>query len=186
VYQRLVGKFIGAIKLRAGYVDGYAGDSVRLADRFFEGASTFRGFDVAGVGPRYIAPNATVNAAGNISSQAIGGKIYAIGSLEVALPLPLPKQYGIRASLFTDFGTVGLVDNATKVLNENIANWVDPDGDGIYMKPVQDDLALRASAGVTVSWDSPFGPVRFDFSRVFRKEDYDRVQEFRFSAGTSF
>jgi outer membrane protein insertion porin family len=185
-YQRLVGKFVGALKIRAGYVDGFGGDDVRLSDRFFEGANTFRGFEVAGVGPRYIQRNSGVAQNGEIFGQAIGGKVYLIGSAELLLPLPLPKSYGIRASLFTDFGTVGLVDDRTKALNENLAFWVDPEGDGTFIKPVQDDLSLRVSAGVTVSWDSPFGPVRFDVARVFRKEDYDRTEGFRFSAGTSF
>ncbi|MEZ5928808.1 MAG: outer membrane protein assembly factor BamA [Parvularculaceae bacterium] len=185
-YHPLIGKFVGALKMRAGYIDGYGGDTVRLSDRFFEGASTFRGFEVAGVGPRYIQRGAGLNSNGEIVSQSIGGKIYAIGSAEVLLPLPLPKEYGIRTSAFADFGTVGLVDEQTKALNEDLNFWVDPEGDGIFIKPVQDDLSLRLSAGVTVSWDSPFGPVRFDFANVFIKEDYDRVESFRFSAGTSF
>lgn len=42
MYHPLVGKFIGALKFRMGYVDGYGGDVVRLSDRFFEGADTFR------------------------------------------------------------------------------------------------------------------------------------------------
>jgi outer membrane protein insertion porin family len=185
-YVPLPAKFVGAFKMRAGYVDGYAGDTVRLSDRFFEGASTFRGFEVAGVGPRFIQRGVPANADGDPIGQAIGGNAYAIGSLELLLPLPLPKSYGIRAALFSDFGTVGMVDKSTKAINENLAFWVDPDGDGIFIKPVQDDLAIRMSAGVSVSWESPFGPVRFDVSRVFRKEEYDQTEGFRFSAGTSF
>lgn len=185
-YKRLWRGFIGAMKLRGGYVDGFAGDDVRLSDRFFEGASTFRGFEVAGVGPRFIQRGARLNRDGEIIGQSIGGKIYAIGTTEILLPLPLPKEYGIRAALFSDYGTVGLVDDSTKALNENLDFWVDPDGDGIFIKPVQDDLSLRVSAGVSVSWDSPFGPVRFDIAKVLRKEEYDRTEGFRFSAGTNF
>lgn len=185
-YRPIIGRFIGSLKMRAGYIDGYAGDNVRLSDRFFEGATTFRGFEVAGVGPRYIQRGAGLNNNGEIISQSIGGKVYAIGTAEILLPLPLPKEYGIKTAAFSDFGTVGLVDDATKTLNENLDFWVDPDGDGIFIKPIQDDLSLRLSAGLTVSWDSPFGPVRFDFAKVFIKEDYDRTESFRFSAGTSF
>jgi len=185
-YVPLIAKFVGALKLRAGYVDGFAGDTVRLSDRFFEGASTFRGFEVAGVGPRFLQRGGGLTSDGTPFGQSIGGKVYVIGTTELLLPLPLPKSYGIRAALFSDFGTVGLVDEKTKALNNDLAFWVDPDGDGIFIKPVQDDLAIRMSAGVTVSWDSPFGPVRFDVSRVFRKEEYDRTEGFRFSAGTSF
>lgn len=184
IYRRLFGGFVGKLQLRGGYITGFGGDDIRLQDRFYEGADSFRGFEVAGVGPRYIQPGQTTTS--RRFGQSIGAKIYAIGTAEIKLPLPLPKEYGIRTSIFTDFGTVGLVDESNKVLNDNLALWVDPDGDGIYEKPIQDDLSLRATAGVSVSWDSPFGPVRFDFAKVLRKEDYDRTEGFRFSAGTTF
>jgi outer membrane protein insertion porin family len=185
IYRPLVGGFIGKLQLRGGYIDGFSGDAVRLQDRFYEGADTFRGFEVAGVGPRYLQQGVT-SRDGRIFGQAIGAKIYAIGTAEIKIPLPLPKEYGIRTSIFSDFGTVGLVDEGNKFLNGDTSFWVDPDGDGIFEKPIQDDLSLRVTAGVSVSWDSPFGPVRFDFAKVLRKEDYDRTEGFRFSAGTSF
>jgi outer membrane protein insertion porin family len=184
VYRPLVGGFIGKLQLRAGYISGFGGEDVRLQDRFYEGADGFRGFEVAGLGPRYL--TGAVDRDGKALGQSIGAKAYAIGTAEIKLPLPLPKQYGIRASLFSDAGVVGLVDDSNKVLNDDLTRWVDPDRDGIYQKPIQDDLALRITGGVSVSWDSPFGPVRFDISKIFRKEEYDRTEGFRFSAGTTF
>ncbi len=187
-YHPIIGNFIGSLKGRIGYIDGWGGDNVRLSDRFFEGASTFRGFEVAGIGPRYL----TSVRDGELLGQAIGAKAYAIGTAEILLPLPLPDQYGIRASLFSDFGTVGMVDDSTKALNDNPAFYLDFDGDpmtgidGKEYAPIQDELALRMTAGVSVSWDSPFGPVRFDFAHILMKEEYDRTEGFRFSAGTNF
>ncbi|MEO1252609.1 MAG: outer membrane protein assembly factor BamA [Pseudomonadota bacterium] len=201
-YKPIIGNFIGALKARAGYIDGYAGDEVRLSDRFFEGAASFRGFEVAGVGPRFIAPVQAItdpdtgevtgqvpqrDRDGRLLGQAIGAKAYAIGSAEILLPLPLPPEYGIRAAIFSDFGVVGLVDDSTKILNNDPTLFIDIDGDGIGdLAPVQDELAFRVTAGVSVSWDSPFGPIRFDIAEILRKEVYDRTEGFRFSAGTSF
>ena len=51
---------------------------------------------------------------------------------------------------------------------------------------VQDDLSLRASAGLSVFWRSPMGPIRFDFSQILAKEDYDKTETFRFSTSTRF
>ncbi len=201
-YRRLYRGFIGKLQLRAGWIDGFGGDDVRLQDRFYEGAQTFRGFDVAGIGPRFLLedpanPGAFIrNRDGNIRSQAIGAKLYAIGTAEIRLPLPLPREYGIRAAIFSDFGTVGLVDESDKLINDdpdlllrdpascNVPGVIDFSCDSFVR--VQDDLALRLSAGISVSWDSPFGPVRFDFAEVLRKEEYDQIESFRFSAGTSF
>ena len=187
IYQPIIGDFIGSLKARVGFINGYAGDDVRLSDRFFEGASTFRGFEVAGVGPRFLTG---FDSDGNPAGQAIGAKAYAIGTFEILLPLPLPEEYGIRASLFSDFGTVGLVDDNTKLLNNDpnfFLQQLDQNGNliGVF-EPVQDDLSIRVTAGVSISWDSPFGPVRFDFAEIIRKEVYDRTEGFRFSAGTNF
>ena len=51
---------------------------------------------------------------------------------------------------------------------------------------IRDDTSLRASAGLSVFWDSPLGPIRFDFSQVLAKEDYDNTETFRFSTNTRF
>ncbi len=195
-YHPLLWDFVGVLKGRAGYIEGYGGDDVRLSDRFFEGASSFRGFEVAGVGPRFVQFN---NQNGELDGQSLGAKAYAIGSAEILLPLPLPEEYGIRAALFMDFGTVGLLDEGTKAINDDPAFQLRLDENGLIipagnttttvvrvLDPVQDDLALRVTAGVSVSWDSPFGPVRFDIAEVIRKEEYDQTEGFRFSAGTSF
>lgn len=193
-YRPIYRGFVGKLQLRGGYVDGYGGDNVRLQDRFFEGAGSFRGFEVAGVGPRFLAGGGTEAQTGLLRGQALGAKVYGIGTAEIIVPLPLPREYGIRASIFSDFGTVGLVDETDKIINANIDLFVNPvtgllcstSPSANCIAPVQDDLSVRVSAGVSVSWDSPFGPVRFDFAEVFIKEDYDQTEGFRFSAGTQF
>ncbi|MNC88305.1 Outer membrane protein assembly factor BamA precursor [compost metagenome] len=91
------------------------------------------------------------------------------------MPTFLPEQYGIKAAVFTDFGTLGLLDDEDKEFLPGIPNTF-----------VEDDLSLRASAGLSVFWRSPMGPIRFDFSQVLAKEDYDKTETFRFSTSTRF
>jgi outer membrane protein insertion porin family len=50
----------------------------------------------------------------------------------------------------------------------------------------EDSAAVRASAGVSLIWNSPFGPLRFDFAYPFLKQWYDRSQFFAFGGGTHF
>lgn len=54
------------------------------------------------------------------------------------------------------------------------------------MPDIRQELGLRASVGLSVYWDSPFGPIRLDFAHVLAQEDYDRTKTFRFSAGRRF
>lgn len=158
--------FIFSATGSAGYTAGWRGDSVRINDRFYKGGNTFRGFETAGIGPRDTGTN---------RGDALGGKLYAIGTAELTVPTFLPEQYGIKASLFTDVGTVGLLDDIDR---QTIP--------GVFNDDIKDDLGLRASAGLSIHWRSPMGPIRFDFSQVLAKEDYDKTETFRFSTSTRF
>jgi outer membrane protein insertion porin family len=148
-----------------GYVEGWNGDTVRISDRFYKGGNSFRGFETAGLGPR-----------DTQFGDALGGKLYIIGSAELSLPNFLPEQYGIRTALFTDFGTVGLLDRDARI---------DPNTN-LPISTVRDELSLRASVGFSVLWRSPMGPLRFDFSQVLAREDYDKTESFRFSTAARF
>jgi len=161
-----------------GYLFSWGGDTARINDRFFKGGNTFRGFETAGIGPRVVQRRTTPLEDGDpfTSGDALGGNFYAIGALEMGFPLGLPEQYGIRGSLFTEFGTLGLLPDEDKIADDGSAN-------AIF---TVDDLSPRASAGVSVFWDSPFGPVRFDLAHAFIKEDYDQGAFFRFSTQTGF
>jgi outer membrane protein insertion porin family len=46
--------------------------------------------------------------------------------------------------------------------------------------------ALRASAGIGLSWISPMGPLRFSYAVPVRQQTDDRIQKLQFQIGTSF
>jgi outer membrane protein insertion porin family len=164
--KNYVFSFVGA----AGDITGFGGDSVRINDRFFKGGQTFRGFQIAGIGPRDVSTNT-----------AYGGKVYGIGTFELTVPTFLPDQYGIKASLFTDFGTLGELDHSDRLTCTTGTPPV-----CTVNASLKDDLGLRASAGLSVAWKSPLGPIQLDFSRILKKELYDRTETFRFSTSTKF
>lgn len=157
-------EWVVSLEGHAGYVSGWSGDPVRINDRFFKGGNSFRGFETAGMGPRDA-----------LTRDALGGNFYAIGTVEMTVPNYLPEEYGIRTSVFADVGTLGILDDRYTL---TAAGLPDPN--------IIDDLALRASAGVSVHWRSPMGPIRFDLSHVLAKEDYDETESFRFSTSTQF
>jgi outer membrane protein insertion porin family len=172
-YHGFNSDFILSATSQIGYVGGWGGDDVRINDRFFAGGGNgggaiFRGFQVAGIGPRDTTPG--------LGQEALGGKLYAIGTIEETFPDGLPEQYGIHMAAFTQFGTLGLLDDSDKRTAGSLIN--DP-----YVK---DDLALRASAGISVFWKSPLGPIRIDLAAPILKEKYDKTQVFNFSTSTRF
>lgn len=100
------------------------------------------------------------------TGDALGGNVFYRGSAEVSFPVGLPKELGIKGHAFSDFGSLWEVDETGS--------------------EIQDEGSVRASAGLGVSWRSPFGPVRVDVAAPIAKEDYDNEEHFRFDFGTRF
>ncbi len=138
-----------------GYVFGFSDRDVGIDDRFFLGGSSFRGFQQAGIGPRDIS-----------TRDALGGNRYFRGSAELAFPVGLPEEMGIRAHVFSDFGMLDTLD--------------------IKGNEIRDDSTIRVSAGGGVSWRSPLGPIRIDLASPLQDEQYDQTEVFSFSFGTRF
>lgn len=181
-YYGFAPKWVGTARLNLGYIDGYGGDTVKATDRFFKGGQTFRGFQTAGIGPRRetVTTNSSTGTVTTSYSDSLGGKAYAIGTLELSVPNPLPDNLGISTSLFVDAGTLGILDTANKI------NKTGTDSSGNkYVVKTYDDMALRASSGLSIFWNS-FMPLRFDFSYPVKKEKYDKTETFRFSTSTQF
>lgn len=176
IYYGLPYGFRASFRGSAGLISGWGGDNVRINDRFFKGGSSFRGFNVAGIGPRQLLVD---DVTGEIIQRgdAVGGNFFAIGTIQLDVPLPLPESFSLGSALFVDFGTLGYLDAANRATVDL------PDGNRLI---VDDSASLRVAAGISVFWDSPFGPVQFDFAQPLQREDYDRTQEFRFSTRTQF
>ena len=159
---------VSSLTVNSGYITGYGSTNVPINQRFFEGGDTFRGFKLAGIGPRDIdAP---------VDQGALGGNVYAIGTLAARFPTLLPESYGVSFGVFTDFGTLGRVDSVIRTCTPNTAI-----SQGTCDK---DNLAFRATAGVSFQWRSPFGPVQVDLALPYIKAPYDRPQILHFSTAT--
>ena len=159
---------------------------VRLLDDFKMGPNLVRGFQPAGLGPRDITPGTT--------NDALGGTMYWGASLEMQYPLYfLPKDSGFRGAVFIDSGALWgyrgeTQDPTTGEINGTIFPQVGNKAALTCQCGMQytDSPAPRASAGASIIWDSPFGPLRFDFAYPFIKQNGDRTQFFSFGGGTKF
>jgi outer membrane protein insertion porin family len=135
----------------------FGDSSSRVTDRYFANGK-MRGFESNGIGPRDLG-----------TGDALGGNVYATARFEADFPLGLPEEYGVNGGVFLDVGSVwGLDDKAGS------AGTVD------------DALRLRSAVGVSILWDTPIGPLRFNFSRAVQKESYDKEQTFDLTVSTKF
>jgi len=143
-----------------GTITGWGGQDVRIADAFYKGSETIRGFQSAGLGPRDAA-----------TGDALGGTTFYSATAELRFPLPfLPQDLGLSGAVFTDAGSLFGTD-----AQKFAAAYVAKHG-GSNTLAVQDTSALRSSAGASIIWDSPIGPLRADLAGVLTKAPSDKTQ----------
>jgi outer membrane protein insertion porin family len=189
-YHEVLPDVIGLLHLQGGTVTGWGGNDLRMLDHFQMGPNLVRGFAPAGIGPRDLTQLPWTG----IYGDALGGTMYWGASLELQTPLYfLPKDTGIKVAAFADAGSLWNYTGPTtfpatgEVLSGNICpSWTPAAVPNAVPCPVDNAMHIRSSVGVGLIWDSPFGPLRFDYSVPLSKQPYDRVQQFRFGGGTKF
>jgi outer membrane protein insertion porin family len=143
-----------SFRLETGYIKGI-GKDVKIGERFFLGGRKIRGFAPSGIGPRDLE-----------TKDVLGGNQYYTGSVELRFPIGLPNELGLKASIFSDVGSLsGLDQNSSQI---------------------EDSSGLRASVGMGLSWATGIGLMRLDFASAMLKEELDETEFISFSFGTGF
>lgn len=199
-------------KFQLGYGNGYG--TVEGNDQvlpFWEnfragGSGTLRGFKSNIVGPRaiYRRPTSIPGTPDSVgfdvvspngcclgpdhdfiqtSPRSVGGNAIVIAGIELIVPTPFLDEgfsNSVRSSFFIDAGNVwdtefSLADykDLAAIESEKIADFSDV---GRY----------RASAGLSVQWLSPMGPMIFSFARTLKEEEGDDTEFFSFNIGQTF
>ena len=192
-------------------------DAVRLTDRFF--GADLRGFDIRGIGPRikrYAYSTTGVLADTGTVTDALGGRAYYMGRLELQLPVSSGLQsLGLRPSAFVDVGSLFDLEKpeltdvvaicSPKVGTTGLTQFQSPnpncsvDYAGVAhnstlfnSSPGFKEVFLgnsprpRLSIGIGANWNSPFGPLRIDLAKALLKQPGDDVKLFNFNVGTQF
>jgi len=175
-YTPLVSDIVGIIRLQGGIMNKVGSKELRMLDHFQMGPNLVRGFAPSGIGPRDIS---VWNIYGY--GDALGGTTYWGASVELQMPFWfLPKEVGLKGAIYADAGQLSTYKGPPYPGVGVPANLA-----GRAFLPYDDDV-VRSSVGVGLIWQSPFGPLRFDYAVPITKGKYDRVQEFRFGGGTTF
>jgi outer membrane protein insertion porin family len=157
-YFPLTKKYTLALNTDLGWGKGLQGQPYPLFKNFFVGGlGSVRGFEQSTLGP--IRDTTSTN----LVPIYLGGARKLVFNAEFITPFPgAGNDRTLRLFGFTDVG---------RAFDENEAISVD---------------ALRASAGVGLSWISPMGPLRFSYAMPIRKLAEDKIQRLQFQIGTSF
>jgi outer membrane protein insertion porin family len=170
-YYEMFSDVVAVLHLQGGHIAGWGGKDVRMLDHFQMGPNLVRGFAPSGLGPRDSQINSNTG-----FGDPLGGTLYWGASIEAQAPFSfLPKDAGLKGAVFADAGSLWDYKGPTF--------W---NVTGETLTPQGTDQQIRASVGVGLIWNSPFGPLRFDYAFPLMKQGYDRIQQFRFGGGTKF
>ena len=97
-------------------------------------------------------------------SDHIGGNYSAYASLSSTIPNPIPDSWNAKSFIFFDAGNIWGVD-----FDESL-----------------DSNKIRSSAGVSLEWVSPLGPLSITLAENISKADGDLDEGFSFQIGSSF
>jgi outer membrane protein insertion porin family len=164
-YHPIVGDVVGMVRGQGGYVTPYGGTQLPLLDNFFGGPQLIRGFAPNGFGPRDITPGTT--------QDNVGGNIYWTSSAELEAPVPgVPADANLKALAFTDVGSLWATGSSASSLAS-----LSPS------QQITNSKGLRASMGVGLVWNSPFGPLQVDYAYPVLTQPGDVTQRLNFTAG---
>jgi outer membrane protein insertion porin family len=188
-YHPITEDFIGVLHLQGGQINSFGSNQALIINNFMEGPSLVRGFAPSGIGPRDISDPY------NIQASALGGTSYYGASAEVDFPIfGLPREVGLKGAVFADAGNLIGYSGPTNFSNFLGYTYCPPPGSFSAAFPttqlscanVYDPNLIRTSAGVSLIWASPMGPIRFDLAFPITRGRYDQTQIFNFSGGTTF
>jgi outer membrane protein insertion porin family len=186
-YTPLVADIVALLRVQGGMMNK-VGQDIRMLDQFQMGPNLVRGFAQNGIGPRDISYVA-LGAYGD----ALGGTKYWGASAELQMPFWfLPKEVGIKGAVYADAGGLWDYQGPTSWAQTgevNLPGCVKANASTVGTctgLQYDDSNLVRSSVGVGLIWQSPFGPLRFDYAVPITKGQYDRVQQFKFGGGTSF
>lgn len=140
------------------YIDSLDSQPLGLFERiFFGGPNTLRGFDLASIGPSLKIPS---TASGSDSDFVFGGNKSLL--LNAELEIPIIKQAGLHFVGFFDAGNTFAEEQEYSLTN------------------------MRMNYGFGFRWQSPLGPLRFEWGFPIEKRAGEPLTVFNFSFGHNF
>ena len=182
-------RYIINFRAKAGYGNGYGTrNGIEETLPFFQnyylgGDEWLRGFKYNAVGPKALYNSFTMGNVGVMGSrESVGGNAIVAGSLSLIVPTPFASEgydRSLRTSIFLDAGSLWDTNYDPGAIGQCF-------GKCDYIYDYSDPKEYRMSAGVTLVWVSPMGPIGFSLAEPIRKKAGDRTEFFSFSLGRTF
>ena len=156
-YKPLTNEFVWNNKLNLGYAHSYGDDPYPFFQNYYVGGTnSVRGYKAASIGKQYYDESQD-------DFVSTGGTTKIVAGTSLLFPLPggLFKDQ-VRLETFIDGG--GVWEEDSDILLDE----------------------MRFSAGLSVLWVSPFGPINVSFAKALNSDNLDETESFQFGMGTNF
>lgn len=158
-YQPITHGFIFSLLGNVAYGNGFGKNSLPFFENYYAGGTAQPAGQVRGYDSYSLGPQDNF---GN----ALGANFMVAGTASVILPYPLSRD-NVRTSFFADAGNVF------------------PRGIPVALTGTPSG-PLRYSAGVSLEWRSPFGPLAFSLAKAINPQPGDGLQPFQFALSSVF
>ncbi len=157
-FQTFAKHFTLMLNGEVGYAESYNDKTLPYFKNFYAGGiGSVRGYRTSSLGPR------------DTNDLALGGNSRVVVNAEVLFPFPgLSSDKSVRLGTFVDGGMV----------------FGKGDASGRYERI--DFGEMRYAAGVSLSWSSPIGPLKFSLAQPLNEKEGDKTEMFQFQMGTVF
>jgi outer membrane protein insertion porin family len=156
-YIPLTKEFVWNNDLNLGYAHSYGNDPYPFFQNYYVGGTnSVRGYKAASIGKQYY---------DEVQEDFVstGGTTKIVASTSMLFPLP--------GGMFKD--------------QVRIETFID--GGGVWEEDSNIALdEMRFSAGLSVLWVSPFGPINVSFAKALNDDAQDETESFQFGMGTNF
>jgi outer membrane protein insertion porin family len=214
-YYDIYDQFVGLVHLQGGDLQPFGGYQLRIVDNFNLGPSLVRGFAPFGIGPRDITlgPFGTNSEGNPLGGTKYWGASLEVQFPLYGVPKDLGLKGAVFFDAGSLFGFTGRTVFPFSPLQAQEIPFAEaagalppgtvcipaltPVGSGNQFPALNftqsncikvggDSGTVRTSAGGSIIWASPLGPIRFDFAKAITKSSADQTQFFRFTGGTTF
>jgi outer membrane protein insertion porin family len=181
-YKRLWGPFVFRLNVEAGLVTSRDSQGVPIYERYFLGGiNTIRGFQLFSLGPKVNVLSQQEPSA-FLSQFNIGGNLQLIMNSEIEFPIFQAVQ--IKGVIFFDAGNAYNTETAkycpSALAVSNIPDVFNP----CNQYPTFNNL--RYSVGFGFRWNSPIGPLRFEWGIPLNRQAGEDPIVFEFTIGNFF
>ncbi|MCX7118023.1 MAG: outer membrane protein assembly factor BamA [Legionellales bacterium] len=158
MYYPLFRGFIFTMMGNVGFGNTFNGQGLPFYENYFAGGIAQPG-QVRGYDSYSLGPQ-------DSTGRSLGANLLLNGTSGLILPYPLSRE-NLRTTVFADAGNV---------FNQGTPLALSGTNEGPF----------RFSAGVSLEWRSPFGPLAFSLAKALNQQPTDKPQFFQFSLSSSF